>query len=218
MIQSLTASCPLTLNKVQVLAGSLQDQQRLGLLPSTFNPPTMAHLSLAEVAQETFDLQQVVYVLPEILPHKKIEKPTLEQRMEWISVLARSGTDRAAASCKAGLVIEIVQVFRECLPDSCEIYVISGRDAAERYQNWGYGDGTSFSKQLQQYQLLVAARDGSGFTVDSRFSSRIHTFEMNPEFDHVSSSMVRQSIRSGGQWQQFVPIVLHDTVGQAYGE
>ena len=114
---------------VRTVAGRLLKSGRIGLLPAVFNPPTIAHMALAIEAQRSFKLDQVVYVLPEALPHKRVERPGTEVRLGWLATLAGSEPGRAAATCRAGLVIEIVRVFQRALGNRCELFVIAGRDA-----------------------------------------------------------------------------------------
>src|ERR1700704_422903 len=51
---------------------------RLGILPAAFNPPTRAHLALAQSALATVD--EVLFVLPRAFPHKPYEDATFDQR------------------------------------------------------------------------------------------------------------------------------------------
>src|SRR5664279_3363104 len=78
---------------------------RLGVLPGTFNPVTVAHLALAEAALSVVD--EVVFVLPRRFPHKTYSGAGFEQRAELL-VMALSGEPRfSAAACEGGLFVEI---------------------------------------------------------------------------------------------------------------
>lgn len=200
---------------VRTVAGRLNRSGRVGLLPAAFNPPTTAHLALADTAQEAFGLGQVVFVLPESLPHKRIARPSFPQRRQWLAALAGPRPDRAAAVCEAGLVIEIVRAFRAAAGRGCEICVICGRDAAERYATWDYGMGEPFAEQLRAYRLLVAARAGA-YRVPPEYAGAIATFEIADRHAEVSSSAVREAIRRGGPWQPDVPAELRASVATAY--
>ena len=189
---------------------------RIGLLPAVFNPPTIAHMALAEEAQRCFKLDQVVYVLPEALPHKRIERPGTEVRLGWLATLAEAEPSRAAAVCRAGLVIEIVRAFQQALGNRCELFVIAGRDAAERYASWDYGDGEPFAVQLQRYRLLVASRKGA-YRVPREHADRILPFEIDDRSGAASSTAVREAIRAGRPWRHHVPKAIHSDVRAAYG-
>lgn len=201
---------------VRTVAGRLLEAGRIGLLPAVFNPPTIAHLALAHQAQRSFRLDQVVYVLPEAAPHKRIERPGTEVRLGWLAALAAAEPGRAAAACRAGLVIEIVLAFQQALGHRCDLYVIAGRDAAERYASWDYGDGEPFAEQLQRYRLLVASRKG-GYRVPGEHADRILPFNIDDRSGAASSTAVRKAIRAGRPWRHLVPKEIHSDVQAAYG-
>ncbi len=175
----------------------------------------MAHIALGDAAQEAFGLDQVAHVLPDALPHKRIGRPSAEERLRWLSQLAEARADRVVASCPTGLVIDVVQAFREALDPRCEIFVITGRDAAERCVTWDYGGGQPFSEQIKHYKLLVASRRGA-YAVAPELANRILPFKIAAQFDTTSSSGVRQAIRSGTPWHHMVPPEIRDAVGTAY--
>ena len=200
---------------VRTVSGRLLDAGRIGLLPAAFNPPTVAHVALAEGAQSSFGLNQVVYALPATMPHKHFPRPTLAERMDWLSRIAEGRPDRAVAACAGGLVIEIVEEFRAVLGEACELFVIAGRDAAERFAEWDYGDGMPFAEQLRRYRMLVASRDGD-YRVADDHAGRVLPFKIDARLGEASSSAVRDAIRSGGQWSHFVPPAIRQAVGAAY--
>ena len=175
----------------------------------------MAHRALADRAQEAFALDQVVLVLPEGLPHKQVERPSIEERLQWLVRLSRGRADRAVASCPTGLVIDIVRAFREELSAKCELFVIAGRDAAERYVTWDYGDMEPFSEQIKHYKLLVGSRRGT-YMVAPEHSGRILPFNISRGYDNISSSRIRHAIRSGKDWRYAVPGAIRFLVARAY--
>ena len=84
---------------------------KIGVLPGTFNPPTSAHLALAEAAMAHVD--RVVFVLPRVLPHKDYEGVPFEERLALVkhvaeprfgvaSSSAASAARRAAAAACSG--------------------------------------------------------------------------------------------------------------------
>ena len=202
---------------IRTVAGRLIESGRLGLLPAVFNPPTMAHLALASEAQRVFDLDQVAYALPDAPPHKRIDRPAAAQRSNWLARLAAERTDRAVIRCPGGLVIEIVRSIQATVGHDCEIFVIAGRDAAERFASWDYGDGESFADQLRHFSLLVAGRKGA-YSVASELTPRVFRFEIAARFNAASSTAVRDAIRAGRPWRHWVPPELREEVAAAYGE
>ena len=200
---------------IRTVAGQLLRRGRVGLLAGTYNPPTRAHLALAETAQRRFGLDQIVQIIPRSLPHKQIARPTVEDRLEWIAELARLRSGWAACTCNAGLVVDMVDALRDEIGHACEIFVIAGRDAAERYASWDYGDREPFGDQLERFKLLVGARGGS-YQVAPEHAGRILPFEIAPEHDATSSSAVRSAIVQGEDWHHLVPAEILDGVAAAY--
>src|SRR5437764_13792105 len=99
---------------------------RLGILPGTFNPPTRAHLALAEAALKHVD--EVLFVLPREFPHKVYEGASFDERMEML----RAAADQprfSIASTGGGLFIEIARECRETYGDAALCF-LCGRDAA----------------------------------------------------------------------------------------
>ena len=188
---------------------------RVGLLPGTYNPPTMAHVALGEAAQRCFDLDQVIQIIPRSPPHKRIARPTMEHRREWIAELARLRSGWAACACKAGLVVDMADALRREIGDACELFVIAGRDAAERFATWDYGEREAFSDQLKRFTLLVGSRGGS-YRVAPEHAGRILPFEIAAAHAETSSSSVRSAIARGEDWAHLVPAEIHEGVAAAY--
>ena len=59
-----------------------QAPRKLAILPGAFNPPTRAHLAMAESALSQVD--EVLFVLPRAFPHKEYSGARLETRVEWL--------------------------------------------------------------------------------------------------------------------------------------
>ncbi len=201
---------------ITTVAGSLLGSGRLGLLPAAFDPPTTAHVELGDRAQRRFGLDQVVYVLCEAMPHKRVRTPTVAERLDWLVRLVDDRADRAASLCSRGLVIHIVQEFRSLVGEAADLFVIAGRDAAERFAAWDYGSELAFAEQLRCYRILVASRRGA-YRVPPEHTGRILPFEIGARHDRVSSRSVRSAIRSGRPWSHLVPAEIREAVGAAYG-
>jgi len=68
---------------------------RLGVFPGSFNPPTVAHLALARAALRHVD--EVVFVLPRVFPHKNYRGATFHQRLDLL-LLATAGESAFAVA------------------------------------------------------------------------------------------------------------------------
>lgn len=201
--QHLMSSEPLR-SPVRFFRGAPLHSGRVGVFPGAFNPLTRAHLALAHAARDQHSLDQVVFLVPRVLPHKAFEGASFDERVTMLQGALADEPDFAIASTDGGLVVEIVRAFRAVCGEEVEFFVLCGRDAAERFVRWDYGELPSFSEQLREFQMLVASREGE-YSVSSEYTARIHLLQMPAGYDEDSSSVIRELILAGGDWERLVP-------------
>src|SRR5213080_4626078 len=93
---------------------------RLGILPGTFNPVTVAHLALAQAAAGYVD--EVLFVLPRMFPHKQYA---------------------------GAIFVDIANECRAAYGAAVRLTFLCGRDAAERIAGWDYGAPSAFGEMLR---------------------------------------------------------------------
>jgi nicotinate-nucleotide adenylyltransferase len=184
----------------EYVTGSPAGALRLGVLPSAFNPPTIAHLALADAAQGAAGLDQVVFALPSDLPHKSFEGATHRQRVEMIHAAAAERPARGVVLTSGGLFVEIARELKDLHSPATEIFLICGKDAAQRIAAWDYGMGLSFDSQLEEFTLLVGDRAGR-YVPDPRWGERVQAIDLPYELDAVSSASLRERRRRNENWQ-----------------
>jgi cytidyltransferase-like protein len=155
-------------------------------MPGTFNPPTRAHVALAEAALAVVD--EVVFVLPKAFPHKSFDGATAEQRAEMLRLIAAPRPAFGAAFAAGGLYIDIGREAREEYPEA-EIHLICGRDAAERIVSWDYGRPGVVEQMLSEFRLLVAPRAGI-YCPPAHLAHAVRNLETG-DYDACSSTRVR---------------------------
>ncbi len=170
---------------------------KIGIVAGAFNPVTRAHLALAAAAKPCVD--EIVFAIPRVFPHKEFEGAGLEDRVRMI----RQACDYRVEITEGGLYLEIAREIRERTGAS-EIHLICGRDAAERIVEWKYDDPEMLDRMFQEVRLLVASRQGS-YEAPENLRHRIHALDVPAEFDQVSSSEVRRRIAAGEPWEHLVP-------------
>jgi nicotinate (nicotinamide) nucleotide adenylyltransferase len=174
----------------------------LGILPGSFNPPTLAHLALAEAALAEVD--EVVLVLPRVFPHKNYRGASFAQRADMLCTLLEHRPRMAAATTEGGLFIEIAEECRVAYGSKVRLSLICGRDAAERMIGWGYGKPNAINEMLDTFQLLVARREGA-YEPPAHLRPHIRALRLPAGLDAISASDVRRRIREGAAWQHLVP-------------
>ena len=74
--------------------------QSLGILPGTFNPPTLAHIALAWAALARVD--EVLFVLPRAFPHKTYDGAGLEERLAMLQAAVEDQPRYSVAASDQG--------------------------------------------------------------------------------------------------------------------
>lgn len=195
---------------VPAQAGPPPSNGRLGVLGGAYNPITRAHLLLARYSREQCKLDEIIFVLPKILPNKPLVGVSVEQRLEMMR-LGISGIPYISLGvCSHGLFLDICLALQQIYPQKPEIFFITGRDAAERILTWPYDDpAAALAEMFAVLQLLVFERKGKLQLPENpliqKYLNRIHTLEMEENLDKVSSTEVRQRMREGRSIGELVP-------------
>lgn len=192
------------------------DPRRLGILPAAWHPPTVAHMALAEAALDGGHVDEVLLVLPRRFPHDKdFSGVGLEDRLRLLCAAAERNPRFSVGVSDGGLFTEIAAEARRHY-GAAELWFVCGRDAAERVANWDYGHPDAFRRMLDRFGLLVASRGGD-YEPPRELASRIKRLTMPAGWDDVSSSEVRERIRSGEAWEHLAPPEIVAMVRTLYG-
>jgi len=187
----------------------------LGILSGTFNPPTRAHLALAEAGLAVVD--QVLFVLPRALPHKSYEGVGFADRLRMLE-LATLGLPRSSvAITEGGLFADIAGECREAYGQGVALKFLCGRDAAERVVSWDYGRPGAFREMLEDFELLVASRKGA-FRTPAELRAGIRALAVPPEYEEINATDVRTRIAGGRPWEHLVPESIVPLVRELYAE
>jgi nicotinate-nucleotide adenylyltransferase len=195
---------------VPAQAGPLPDNGRLGVLGGAYNPITRAHLLLARYSKEQCKLDEIIFVLPKILPNKPLLGASVEQRLEMMRLGITGIPYISLGVCSHGLFLDICTGLQQIYPQKPEIFFVTGRDAAERILTWPYDDpAEALAKMFAGFQLLVFQRQGDLDLPENplvqKHINRIHTLEMEENLDKVSSTEVRQRMSEGRSIAELVP-------------
>ncbi|MDP9053360.1 MAG: adenylyltransferase/cytidyltransferase family protein [Acidobacteriota bacterium] len=185
------------------------------LFPGAWNPPTLAHVAIAKAALRQAD--EVIWVMPRVLPHKNFEGPGFQARCRMMEAVVRQTPGFSAAVSEGGLYAEMAAEARENFGLDTKVAFALGRDAAERISGWDYGRPGVFEEFLGQHKLLVAARQGE-YAPAARHAASISALPMEASWDEVSSSEVRRRIAGGEAWHNLVPQVIIPMVESLYME
>ena len=191
---------------------ALGKPRTVGILPGSFNPPTIAHLELAQAASQRVDA--LICVVPRVFPHKDYSGATLDQRIEMLDS-AGLEIPYAIAVTGNGLFIDIGRECREHYGPEARLAFVCGRDAAERILAWDYGRPGVVEEMLREFELLVAPRGGH-FVPPEEYRDRIHALQVRSGHEEVSSTEVRARIARGEPWEHLVPERIRERVREIY--
>jgi nicotinate (nicotinamide) nucleotide adenylyltransferase len=198
---------------MELFRGRKGEVTRVGVFPGSFNPPTVAHLAMAQAALAEVD--EVVFVLPRAFPHKEFRDTSLEQRLDMLRAATAAEPRFAVAVAEGGLFIEIARECRAAYGPAAGLSFLCGRDAAERIANWDYGRKGVWREMLLEFDLLVAPRAGE-YRPSEHEREGVRTLEIGADCDAVSASEVRRRIASGENWADLVPEAIRDQVRELY--
>jgi nicotinic acid mononucleotide adenylyltransferase len=160
-------------------------------------------------------VDQVLFVLPRALPHKRYEGVGFADRLRMLDAATRDLPRSSLATTRLGLFDDIARECREAFGEAVELKFLCGRDAAERVVNWNYGRPGAFLEMLGGFELLVAPRRG-GFQAPPEMRARIHSLPVPSTYEEVSATDVRHRIAQGQSWQHLVPEPIAGLVWELY--
>ena len=184
---------------------------RVAVFPGSFNPPTVAHLALAEAALA--QAGEVVFVLPEAFPHKDFAGVGFEGRLELL-VRAAEHPRFTVATTQGGLFLDMARELRPFYAEA-SLQFLCGRDAAERIVRWPYPEPGTLEQMFAEFGLLVAARAGH-YEPPAGYSAAIETLEIERDYSHVSATEVRQLLQTQGDWESLIPASIISRVANLY--
>ena len=173
---------------------------KLDILPGAFNPPTLAHLAMADAALDVVD--EVLFVLPRAFPHKQYADVGLEERVELLQAAIGGNPRFSLAVSHGGLFVEIASEASEHY--AADLFLLCGRDAAERIVSWDYGAKSGIREQLERFRLLVASRAGA-YEPPAEIRDRVLSIALDPGMDDISSSELRRRMQAGERWEDLTP-------------
>ena len=207
------ASHPQTPGQPRVILSkksAIPDPARLGVLGGAYNPITLAHLAVAEAAMTHFGIDEVLFLLPQVPPHKTIFGASLDQRLEMMRLAVADVPHASVGLSTHGLFVDMYEGLKAVYPQRPQVFFLTGRDAAERILAWHYDDAeTALKRMFESFQFIVCSRHGPFSLPDdpllTPYRNRIHSCELPPQADAISATEVRQRCEQGLSINDLVP-------------
>lgn len=182
---------------------------RVGVLPGSFNPPTVAHLELARAARRRFALDTVAFSLSSVIVDKeRVEGLCREDRLVLLSLLTADDPWTAAVVINRGLYSEQAPAFRACFGDDADLWFVVGMDKVlQIFDPRYYEDRDAALDMLFAHARLIAAnREDWGDEAlralldrseNAPYRERVQQLTLPPHLRDQSSSAVRRGVEGG---------------------
>ena len=181
----------------------LPPPEHLGVLCGSFNPPTLAHVGLADAAAAA-GLDQVVYAVAKVTVDKEIVTGiALEDRLLLLMACTAGRADRGVALVNRGLYVEQARAFRELVGGRTRLTFVIGMDKLFQILDPDYyvDREAALDELFSLASLMVANRGRQGRQVfaalldrpaNRAYRSHIHFLPLPESVAHLSSSGVRE--------------------------
>ena len=177
------------------------------LLPGAFNPPTMAHLALAQASLRAIPDAQLSFTLGTTTINKEqTERATLLDRLLLLDQIARRVGNLGVMLTYRGLYVEQAAAARAAFPQMTDLYFVVGYDKIEQiFDACYYHDrDAALTALFSLAKLLVAPRASHEEADVNRllnrpenraFQGAIRLIPFPVEYRDIASSQVRAAFQ-----------------------
>jgi nicotinic acid mononucleotide adenylyltransferase len=182
---------------------------RLGLLAGSFNPPTVAHTTLAKAGLANGQLDRVYYVLSTHTVGKEVVTgAALEDRLLLLDRLAEADPRLGTLLINRGLFLDQARIARAAFPTLGALVFLVGFDKiVQIFDPRYYDDRDADLEQLFALGTFLVAPRGTDDAEDlaallsapdnRRFAGGVEPLDLPPELRDVASTAVRTTIGDG---------------------
>ncbi len=182
----------------------MTSSKRIGLYFGTFNPIHVGHLVIANYMVEFSDLDEIWMVVTPHNPHKK--KSTLledNHRLTMVRIALEDYPKLKASTVEFDLpqpnyTINTLVHLEENHPD-LDFCLIMGEDNLKSFHKW-----KNYQVILDRYAIYCYPRISEG-VVETQFSDHPKITKVNAPIMEISSTFIRNGIRSGKNIRPMLP-------------
>lgn len=184
--------------------------KRIGVLGGTFNPIHMGHLAIAQMAQERFVLEKVIFVPCNLPPHKRVENLAPARDRYHMVRLAIKGhplfdiSDFEVKRRGKSYTIDTLEYLRDIYPPKTKIFFIIGGDSFPYLETW-----RRIEDILDLASFIVVNRPG----YRRKRTGIPHHSVIMPGID-ISSSFLRRRVAQGKSIKYLVPDAVFQYINQ----
>jgi nicotinate (nicotinamide) nucleotide adenylyltransferase len=187
--------------------GIFSSKGRLGILPASFNPPTVAHLALVRAAMKQQQLDEVLVLLDLQPMDKEKMGASMKDRLRMLNLVFQRDPRVSVGVANRGLFIEKIGSLKKRYPSSTLFFIV-GFDTILRVMDKKYyrHRERSLKPLFEESRFLVANRNDQGKEAleallalhgNETYRERISFLRIPDRFSFISSSLVRNWLREG---------------------
>ena len=210
-----TATTP----SIDILAGAttMQTARRIAVLAGSFNPPTNAHIALADAAKATGLFDVIVWSISRhTVDKEQIEQAQLAMRLVTLIAMTQQRSHEAVAIINRGLYVDQAATIHTAFPQLTELTFILGFDKIVQLLDARYYvDRTAALTELfAQARVSVAPRGGDDEKAlydlidrpeNQKWASFISFLPLPAHVRQLSSSAIRQQPDPVSQTHDNIP-------------
>lgn len=191
-------------------------RSKLGVLSSAFNPLTEAHIKMADLAMEDYELSEVMLELSKVNVDKQVYGASLAERLWMLKHVAAGRPALSVGLCSHARFIDKAEAIREVYPRDTDIYFIVGYDTLVRvFDPKYYTDLDAELRELFAESQFIAANRGEHDMADvvafleqpvcRPYIDRIKLIELDAHHARLSSTLVREHLEAEESIDGLVP-------------
>ncbi len=189
-------------------AASAAETAPLLIMPGSYNPPTSAHLALAEAGRQAIPQAGLFLALgTTIIDKERTERATLLDRLLLLDQIARRSGQIGVLLTNQGLYVEQARAARAAFPRAGQIVFVVGYDKIEQiFDARYYQDRDAALKELFSLaSFLVAPRAGHAADdvaallsrpENREFQASVHVLPFPADYREVASSQIRAAFQT----------------------
>jgi nicotinamide-nucleotide adenylyltransferase len=197
----------------------LTSSRHVGVMAGSYNPPTLAHIALADSAKTHARLDGLLWTISRVTVDKeRIIHAPLPQRLITLAHLTMQRSNEAVALMNRGLYIDQAEAFHRSFPDIADLSLIMGYDKlAQIFDPRYYTDrDAALDRLFSMARILVAPRAHGDYNAlhalldlptNRRWATSVTIIPIDPSVQMLSSSEVRERLRQGISATDLVPEV-----------
>jgi nicotinamide-nucleotide adenylyltransferase len=198
--------------------------QRLGVLPASFDPLTKAHVAIVSEARKR-GMDEILLLLDKRNVDKRSFGASLEDRILLVASFFKE-EDVSVGVSSHGLFMEKLRALRRLYPPSTRIYFLVGYDTILRVLDKKYYQDreAALDELFEGSEFLVAGRGDKGEKEipslfekeeNKRFKSKMKTIDIAP-FAFISATEIRRRIKRGESLEALVPEEILPLINEIY--